>query len=98
VTPPGGRWNPPTMADALGLAGDVVLRCACRRQVRADALRDLRMVAVGQDWGCDGCLSRLERTGVLSPLQYATAAGAPAHILAHLAAKDARRKARLGLG
>ena len=98
MPPPGGRWSPPTWAEAYGVAPLERLRCpGCRRQVRAQDVRDLRMVAVGQEFGCDGCLTRLERSGVLSPLEYATAAGAPAHILGHLRAKDARLRLRLGL-
>lgn len=97
MTPPGGRWNPPTWADAQGIPPETPMRCVCRRLVTAGELRDLSALpALGQAYGCDGCLTRFERAGILSPLEFATAAGAPAHILAHLAAKDARRRERLG--
>lgn len=95
---PLGRWAPPTLADALDLPADAVVRCpGCRRQVPAGLVRDLRpLPALGQDYGCDGCVSRMEREGRLTPRAYAEAAGAPAHIVAHLAGKDARRRDRLG--
>lgn len=97
--PPRRPVAPPTLADHLGLDPATVLRCpGCRRRVRAQEVRDLRpLPALGQDFGCDGCTSRLERAGTLDPLAYVTAAGAPANVRAHLTAKDARRRRRLGL-
>lgn len=90
---PKGRWDPPTWASVHGADPAEVRRCpGCRRQVRADALRDLRACPeAGQDFGCDGCLTRLDRTGVLSTATFARLAGAPKHIRDHLEAKARRR-------
>ena len=89
MPPLGGRWDPPSWATVQGVPAMEPVRCpTCRCTVPAEMLRDLRMLpALGQDFGCDGCYTRLERAGLVTPLAYATAAGAPAHILAHLAAK-----------
>lgn len=72
-----------------------LVRCGCGRRTNADMLVDIRALSAatlaaigltGHAFICDGCSSRLFRTGTITRIAFYTALGAPAAVLQRLQA------------
>jgi len=79
-------WKPPTLSDDKGVDPSFVVRCQCRRQVRADMMVRMPPQFVGDAvvYGCDGCRTRLVREGVVTKAQLIEHLDPPEKVLQRL--------------
>lgn len=87
----GGLLTPVAPAPPTTAATNPLVRCGCGRRTNADMLVDIRALSTdtlttlglaGVAFICDGCRSRLFRTGKITPLSFYSQLGAPAAVLA----------------
>jgi hypothetical protein len=82
---------PPDLKSKFDVPEDYRVRCACGRTVNADMMLDVRCVqkdlGITDYYRCDSCMEHFYRTGALTREAYCVAAGAPAAVVARVAAR-----------